>query len=74
MAKLTEDSTCPFCGATCDLSKGHSCQDSELDEHHRMRADSQGYNDIRECVKTRKQEEEWGWEPTFEKGSIIKKD
>ena len=74
MGKLTEDNTCPFCGSTCDLSKGHSCQDSEKDEYYRMRADSRGLNDIEDCIERRKQDEEWGWEPDFKPGTIIKKD
>jgi len=77
VSNLIEDNLCPFCGATVDLSAGHSCQDSELNEHFRMQADKRGYNDIRDFkddVRKYYDEGDFDWGLPYEEDSIIKKD
>lgn len=70
---MAGESNCPFCGANLQMSKGHSCQDSENDEYYHMQAD-QG----RDPMAARKSDAEWekqgfGGGKNFEPGTIIKK-
>ena len=66
-----EKDRCPFCMAPIKMEVGHSCQDSEKDEHYHMVNEKEG-----PCrtIRTR----EWDEMPNqvpgvqiFEKGSII---